>query len=317
MKLSELKYTIREMIVGELMEAEKTAFIGTKKGAKAVEYSKPSDLTPLKDNPDVTSIETAEGGKIKEDQLNEFAAFYKIKDDVDPEEAKAAIDKAIQDNPQYKNLQIALRKLRDEEKVNFEKLAKELGVKSVATFNNDTSRKVLDGDLAPFISSARLQKSEPLVPKEPEEPKEKRVPGRPKGSKKSDDSIGFTMGGTAKITGKAPTAAFKKKVVKAADLSKGTDSLTVKDLKGFGLRSLDAIENQIKDLKADLAAKLDRTKEIASKGNTSKYTPEEAEFMDDVRSKTELLKRLKSTPEDVIKKAIKKQDLDIEPTEID
>jgi len=125
------------------------------------------------------------------------------------------------------------------------------------------------------------------------------------------------MGGTAKITGKAPTAAFKKKVVKAANLSKGTDSLTVKDLKGFGLRSLDAIENQIKDLKADLATKLDRAKEIVSKGNISKYTPEEAEFMDDVRSKTKLLKRLKSTPEDVIKKAIKKQDLNIDVVSTD
>jgi len=314
MKLSELKYAIREMIVSELMEA---TYAG--KDAKA-NLQKDPKFSSLNTQAKTAALKDLEGGgsvTLEEDALNEFAAFYKIKDDVDPEEAKAAIDKAIQDNPRQKNLQIALRILRDEEKVNFEKLAKALGVKSVATFNNDTSRKVLDGDLAPFISSARLQKSEPLVPKEPEEPKEKRVPGRPKGSKKSDDSIGFTMGGTAKITGKAPTAAFKKKVVKAANLSKGTDSLTVKDLKGFGLRSLDAIENQIKDLKADLATKLDRAKEIASKGNISKYTPEEAEFMDDVRSKTKLLKRLKSTPEDVIKKAIKKQDLDIDVVSTD
>ena len=218
--------------------------------------------------------------------------------------------KTIQDK------RIALRILRDEEKVNFEKLAKALGVKSVATFNNQDSRKVLDGDLAPFISSSRLKDSEPIDPKEPKEPKEPKVKGA-KDSKKSDDAIAYTMGGTAKITGKAPTKALKKKTAKSTLLSKEKDSFTVKDLKGFGLRDLDAIENQIKDLKADLASKLDRAKEIASKGNTSKYTPEEAEFMDDVRNKTEFLRRLKSTPEDIIKKRIKKQDLDIDVVSTD
>lgn len=310
MKLSELKYAIREMIVSELME---NVYAGA--GAKDKIQSDPafSKLNPQAKTTALKDLEKGGSVSLEEDALNEFAAFYKIKDDVDQEEAKAAIDKAIKDNPRQKNLQIALRILRDEEKVNFEKLAKALGVKSVATFNNQDSRKVLDGDLAPFISSSRLSGSEPIGPKEPKEPKVKGA----KDSKKSDDAIAYTMGGTAKITGKAPTKALKKKTAKSALLSKEKDSFTVKDLKGFGLRDLDAIENQIKDLKADLASKLDRAKEIASKGNTSKYTPEEAEFMDDVRNKTEFLRRLKSTPEDVIKKTIKKQDLDIDVVSTD
>jgi len=300
MKLSELKYAIREMIVSELMEA--TIKVPANKLATVKGQVDPDD-----------TIEIIP----EEEQLNEFAAFYKIKDDVDQEEAKAAIDKAIQDNPRQKNLQIALRILRDEEKVNFEKLAKALGVKSVATFNNQDSRKVLDSDLAPFISSARLKGSEPIEPGEPKEPKEKGAIGRPKGSKKSDDSIAYTMGSDVKVVGKTPTKSFVKKAIKAANLSKGKDSLTVKDLKTLGLRDLDAIDSQIKDLTADLATKLDRAKEIAAKGNISKYTPEETEFMDDLRSKTELRRRLKSTREDVINKRIKKQDLDIDVVSTD
>jgi len=87
MKLSELKYAIREMIVSELMEA--TIEVPANKLATVKGQVDPDDT--IKIIPE-------------EEQLNEFAAFYKIKDDVDPEEAKVAIDKAIQDNPQYKNL---------------------------------------------------------------------------------------------------------------------------------------------------------------------------------------------------------------------
>ena len=314
MKLSELKYAIREMIVGELMEAER---LYTEKPGSDPQGKLPNVAVFSDEQGKSQAVRSKYEPVREEEQLNEFAAFYKIKDDVDQEEAKAAIDKAIQDNPRQKNLQIALRILRDEEKVNFEKLAKALGVKSVATFNNQDSRKVLDGDLAPFISSSRLKKSEPLVPKEPEEPKEKGVPGRKKGSKKSDDSIAYTMGSDVKVVGKTPTKSFIKKAVKAAGLSKGKDSLTVKDLKALGLRDLDAIDSQIKDLNADLETKLARAKEIAAKGDTKKYTSEEAEFMNDLRSKSELRRRLKSTREDIIKKKIKKQDLNIDVVSTD
>ncbi len=197
MKLSELKYAIREMIVGELMEAER---LYTEKPGSDPQGKLPNVAVFSDEQGKSQAVRSKYEPVREEEQLNEFAAFYKIKDDVDQEEAKAAIDKAIQDNPRQKNLQIALRILRDEEKVNFEKLAKALGVKSVATFNNQDSRKVLDGDLAPFISSSRLKKSEPLVPKEPEEPKEKGVPGRKKGSKKSDDSIAYTVNKSKVLT---------------------------------------------------------------------------------------------------------------------
>ena len=76
MKLSELKYAIREMIVSELMEntievnADQLATVKSKVGKDDIIRIIP-----------------------EEEQLNEFAAFYKIKDDVDQEEAKAAIDK--------------------------------------------------------------------------------------------------------------------------------------------------------------------------------------------------------------------------------
>ena len=311
MKLSELKYAIREMIVGELMEAEKTAFIGTKKGAKAVEYSKPSDLTPLKDNPDVTSIETAEGGKIKEEQLDEMATFYKVKPEVE-DEAKVAIEKVQSKFREGSALYNTLDLLKTTGQVDYKELAKVTG-KDIATFNNPKSREVLEKELAAFVDVAAGGKRE-AGPKEPKEPG---MRGRPKGSKKPDDSIAYIMGSDVKVVGKTPTKSFIKKAVKAAGLSKAKDSLSVKDLKALGLRDLDAIDAQIKDLNADLETKLARAKEIAAKGDTKKYTSEEAEFMNDLRAKSELRRRLKSTREDIIKKKIKKQDLDIDVVSTD
>lgn len=293
MKLSELKHVIREMIVSELNEAE--GRVSTDDPTKAEMLAKRG-----------LDVELTE-----DETLNEMATFYKVKPEVE-DEAKKAIATVQAKFREGSALYNTLDLLKTKGEVDYKELAKATG-KDIATFNNPKSREVLEKDLAAFIDVAAGGKRE-AGPKEPKEPG---MRGRPKGSKKPDDSIGFTMGGTAKITGKAPTTAFKKKVAKSVLLSKGTDSLTVKDLKALGLRDLDAIDNQIKDLTADLATKLDRAKEIAAKGNTSKYTPEETEFMDDLRSKTELRKRLKSTREDVINKRIKKQDLDVEPTEID
>jgi hypothetical protein len=302
MKLSELKLAIREMIVSELTEVDVDATRGTVILPKA---SNPMDVKKL----------TSQGidVELKEDQLNEFAAFYKIKDDVDKEEAKAAIDKAIKDNPGQKNLQLALKILKDKEEVNFKELAQALGKNSIASFNNVPSRKVLDGDLASFIDPLRLKGDKPdKEPKEPKEPKEKGVPGRPKGSKKPDDSIAYTMGGDVKVVGKTPTKAFVKRALKAADLSQPKTSFDAKGLRALGIRDLDGIDTQIKDLSADLESKLARAKEIAAKGSTKKYTPEEAEFMDDLKAKTELRKKLKASREAFINKKIKKQDLDID-----
>lgn len=299
MKLSELKYAIREMIVSELMEVDTDKTRGTVLLPKT---SNPTDVKKLTDQ----GLDV----ELKEEQLDEMATFYKVKPEVE-DEAKAAIEKVQSKFREGSALYNTLDLLKTTGQVDYKELAKVTG-KDIATYNNPKSREVLEKDLAAFIDVAAGGKRE-AKPKEPKEPKVKGA----KDSKKSDDAIAYTMGGTAKITGKAPTKALKKKTAKSALLSKEKDSFTVKDLNALGLRDLDAIENQIKDLKADLASKLDRAKEIASKGNTKKYTPEEAEFMDDIRNKTEFLRKLKSTPEDIIKKRIKKQDLDIDVVSTD
>ena len=308
MKLSELKLAIREMIVSELTEASKAYKVQGAKGETVASF--PDDAAAKKFDAENTNVVLK---PLEEDQLNEFAAFYKIKDDVDKEEAKAAIDRAIQDNPGQKNLQLALRILKDKEEVNFKELAQALGKNSIASFNNVPSRKVLDGDLASFIDPLRLKGDKPdKEPKEPKEPKEKGAVGRPKGSKKPDDSIAYTMGGDVKVVGKTPTKAFVKRALKAADLSQPKTSFDAKGLRALGIRDLDGIDTQIQDLSADLESKLARAKEIAAKGSTKKYTPEEAEFMDDLKAKTELRKKLKASREAFINKKIKKQDLDID-----
>jgi hypothetical protein len=287
MKLSELKHAIREMIVSELNEAE--GRISTDDPTKAEMLAKKG-----------LNVELTE-----DEALNEFAAFYKIKDDVDKEEAKAAIDKAIKDNPGQKNLQLALRILKDEEKVNFEKLANSLGIKSVATFNNQDSRKVLDGDLAPFISSARLKGSEPIEPGEPKEPKEPgrigrptgRI-GRPKGSTKPSDALAYTMSGDVKVVGKDPSKSLIKRAVKAAR--------SVQPISTINTTDLDAVEAQLKAISSELETKLPRAKEIAAKGNTKNYSEEEAAFMDDIRTKSDLRKQLIATRDKIVSKKVRR-----------
>ena len=293
MKLSELKYAIREMIVGELMEAE--GRISTNDPTKAEMLAKKG-----------LNVELTE-----DEALNEMATFYKVKPEVE-DEAKVAIEKVQSKFREGSALYNTLDLLKTTGQVDYKELAKVTG-KDIATYNNPKSREVLEKELAAFVDVAAGGKRE-AGPKEPKEPG---MRGRPKGSVKPDDSIAYTMGSDVKVVGKTPTKSFVKKAIKAANLSKGKDSLTVKDLKALGLRDLDAIDNQIKDLTADLATKLARAKEIAAKGDTKKYTPEETEFMNDLRSKSELRRRLKSTREDVINKRIKKQDLDIDVVSTD
>jgi len=293
MKLSELKYAIREMIVGELMEAE--GRISTNDPTKAEMLAKKG-----------LNVELTE-----DEALNEMATFYKVKPEVE-DEAKVAIEKVQSKFREGSALYNTLDLLKTTGQVDYKELAKVTG-KDIATYNNPKSREVLEKELAAFVDVAAGGKRE-AGPKEPKEPG---MRGRPKGSVKPDDSIAYTMGSDVKVVGKTPTKSFVKKAIKAANLSKGKDSLTVKDLKALGLRDLDAIDSQIKDLTADLATKLDRAKEIAAKGDTKKYTPEETEFMNDLRSKSELRRRLKSTREDVINKRIKKQDLDIDVVSTD
>lgn len=303
MKLSELKYAIREMIVGELMEADKL-------------YREKSGVDPQGKLPNVAVFSDEQGKSsavrskyepvTEEEQLDEMATFYKVKPEVE-DEAKVAIEKVQSKFREGSALYNTLDLLKTTGQVDYKELAKVTG-KDIATFNNPKSREVLEKELAAFVDVAAGGKRE-AGPKEPKEPG---MRGRPKGSKKPDDSIAYTMGSDVKVVGKTPTKSFIKKAVKAAGLSKAKDSLSVKDLKALGLRDLDAIDAQIKDLNTDLETKLARAKEIAAKGDTKKYTSEEAEFMNDLRSKSELRRRLKSTREDIIKKKIKKQDLDID-----
>ena len=308
MKLSELKLAIREMIVGELTEAgEKTAFINN----VPTEYKTAADLAKFKDNSDVESITTADGKRIKEEQLDEMATFYKVKPEAGAE-AKQAIAKAQEKFREGSALYNTLDLLKTKGEVDYKELAKATG-KDIATFNNPKSREVLEKDLAALIDVAGGGKRE-AGPKEPKEPG---MRGRPKGSKKPDDSLAYTMGGDVKVVGKTPTKSFIKRALKAANIAQSKTSFNAKDLRALGIRDLDSMDMQIKDLSADLESKLAQAKEIAAKGSTKNYTPEEAEFMNDLRAKTELRKKLKASREALINKRIKKQDLDIDVVSTD
>ena len=308
MKLSELKYAIREMIVGELMEAER---LYTEKPGSDPQGKLPNVAVFSDEQGKSQAVRSKYEPVREEEQLDEMATFYKVKPEVE-DEAKVAIEKVQSKFREGSALYNTLDLLKTTGQVDYKELTKVTG-KDIATFNNPKSREVLEKELAAFVDVAAGGKRE-AGPKEPKEPG---MRGRPKGSMKPDDSIAYTMGSDVKVVGKTPTKSFIKKAVKAAGLSKGKDSLTVKDLKALGLRDLDAIDIQIKDLNADLETKLARAKEIAAKGDTKKYTSEEAEFMNDLRSKSELRRRLKSTREDIIKKKIKKQDLDIDVVSTD
>jgi hypothetical protein len=281
------------MIVSELKEAT---------------FEVPADqVTAIKDKVDKDDIVKIVG----EEQLDEMATFYKVKPEAGAD-AKKAIAAAQAKFREGSALYNTLDLLKTKGEVDYKELAKVTG-KDIATFNNPKSREVLEKDLAAFIDVAGGGKRE-AGPKEPKEPG---MRGRPKGSKKPDDSIAFTMGGDVKVTGKTPTKSFIKRAVKAANVSQPTASFNAKDLRALGIRDLDSMDMQIKDLSTDLEARIERAKEIAAKGSTKQYTPEEAEFMDDLRAKTELRKKLKASRESIINKRIKKQDLDIEPTELD
>jgi hypothetical protein len=293
MKLSELKLAIREMIVSELTEAT---------------FEVPADqVTAIKDKVDKDDIVKIVG----EEQLDEMATFYKVKPEAGAE-AKQAIAKAQEKFREGSALYNTLDLLKTKGEVDYKELAKVTG-KDIATFNNPKSREVLEKDLAAFIDVAAGGKRE-AGPKEPKEPG---MRGRPKGSKKPDDSLAYTMGGDVKVVGKTPTKSFIKRALKVANIAQPKASFNAKDLRALGIRDLDSMDMQIKDLSADLESKLAQAKEIAAKGSTKNYTPEETEFMNDLRAKTELRKKLKASREALINKKIKKQDLDIDVVSTD
>lgn len=64
MKVNELKENIRSIIRKKIEEAN--ALVTTKTGTKPVDYKNPTELAKLKSDPNVSSIETTSGQKLKE-----------------------------------------------------------------------------------------------------------------------------------------------------------------------------------------------------------------------------------------------------------
>ena len=327
MRISELKRAIREMIVGELNEAEKTAFIGTKKGSKAVEYSNPSELTPLANNSDITSIETSDGKKIKEDALNEMASLVQASKEArrqgknqEAEALETTEEKTIEQfktagispNPntgrltgfasQYK------KNLKNDFNIDLQKLFSDLEEQAEIdgeSFNASIAINSIEKTAANKLTGKEIgQRGRKADPNKPaKEPKEKKEKGA-KDSKKSDDTLAYTMGGDVKISGKTPTKSLIRKAVKSAALNKPVELLKIKDMV--------VIDKEIVDLGGELKSKVAKAKEIAAKGNIKSYTEEEATFMDDIRAKGQRLAQLKATKEKLLTKTIKRQDRNID-----
>lgn len=91
MKLSELKKYIEENIV-EILGEDVNALVGTKVGGtKVVPVKNPTELNPLKADPNVTSITTTGGQKIKEAKDDEeIEDTYGKEDEDDKKDAKIA-----------------------------------------------------------------------------------------------------------------------------------------------------------------------------------------------------------------------------------
>ena len=286
MKLSELKNTIREMIVNEL-----TAYSGQEAVPSLQQdpnYQKSKDKESL-----IKTLKSGGTVNLQEDEaLNEMATFYKVKDEV-KDEAKKAIEAAQAKFREGSALYNTLDLLKTKGEVDYKELASVTG-KDIATFNNPKSREVLEKDLAAFIDIAAGKKGA-AGPKEPREPG---VKGRPKGSIKPSDALAYTMGGDVKVVGKDPSNLLIKKAVKAARSTQPINTINITDL--------DAIEAQLKAINSELETKLSKAKEIAAKGNIKNYSEEETAFMDDIRTKSNLRKQLIATRDKIVSKKVRR-----------
>ena len=224
MKISELRNSIREMIVAELSEAgEKTALVTTRSGTTAIDYKTPDELRSIGDNTDVVSVKTGAGQKIKEapnpiskqladidkeisrltKQKEELESFLSLEestlneapvyDVTDMEGFNKAYDEFKENPPvKSKSLDLLLNKLKDEGTVDTSALSKEKGVDS-AIFNNQAIRKFISdpgGEFTEFLTKKdkRTTTGAPVAKKEPSEKvtKMKNI-SEPKGTKLSDD----------------------------------------------------------------------------------------------------------------------------------
>ena len=90
MKLSELKKYIEENIV-EILDEDINALVATKTGGtKVVPVKNPTELNPLKADPNVTGITTTGGQKLKEADDEEIEDTYGKEDEDDKKDAKIA-----------------------------------------------------------------------------------------------------------------------------------------------------------------------------------------------------------------------------------
>jgi hypothetical protein len=286
MKLSELKNTIREMIVNEL-----TAYSGQEAVPSLQQdpnYQKSKDKESL-----IKTLRSGGTVNLQEDEaLNEMATFYKVKDEV-KDEAKKAIAAAQAKFREGSALYNTLDLLKTKGEVDYKELASTTG-KDIATFNNPKSREVLEKDLAAFIDIAAGKKGA-AGPKEPREPGKK---GRPKGSSKPSDALAYTMSGDVKVVGKDPSNLLIKRAVKAARSAQPISTINTTDL--------DAVEAQLKAINSELETKLPKAKEIAAKGNIKNYSEEETAFMDDIRTKSDLRKQLIATRDKIVSKKVRR-----------
>ena len=82
MKRKDLYNYIREEIIETLSE-DSTALVTSKAGTKPVSFKNPTELNPLKTDPNISSITTSAGQKIKEEDIDEMArkaGGYKVGD---------------------------------------------------------------------------------------------------------------------------------------------------------------------------------------------------------------------------------------------
>ena len=115
MKKSELKKQIEEVIT-EILGEDINALVGTKTGTKVVPVKSPAELGPLKADPNVTSITTTGGQKLKETEDEEF-------DTPEKEPSKAELKNI---DKEFNSSKFA-KKLSAEEKERLDKL--EVGIK--------------------------------------------------------------------------------------------------------------------------------------------------------------------------------------------
>ena len=248
MKISELRSTIEEFIVEVL--SEDNAIVSTKAGQIITPVT--PELKKLQNDPNVVSIKTTGGQKIKEaeEALMEMASFYKVKDKAGFKSALAKYKDAKGDKFDKGALGKLLSTLDKDGEVDLKALSKETG-KDIATYNNPQTRGALEkeggeftdyleagkGEKAPKEKAEDKPKAEPKKAEKKAEPKkEKPAPKKeePKKAEKEEDEDDST-------DEKAPSEAELKKIDKEFKTDKFAKTLSPEEKE-----KLDKLESGIK-----------------------------------------------------------------------